>query len=376
MADLLSFRHPIAFSTAVVTLSLALLPTASTCLWGQTETVAAQPEPPTALPPQGPAEESATEEAEAELVLQFPPFELYSSFWINLHQTLIAKAMDRELPKLDCESAMDESSRAAWRSAAEIYGQKKERDYLFGTAETAAKARLALVGPRARLAGVDDIPPDQTSALASVAELYRRCGWPEHDQANRRWIAELEPHVKRHGDEIARRISRLVDRPWRAPVRVDSAVYGGSRGAYTTAFPPHVVISSVDPDYSGLAALEMLFHEGSHTFIELGAVGDAIIAAFDARGVQQPRRFWHAVLFWNSGTITRRVLVENGIEDYVPYARAQQVYRKAGWAPFRDLLDLHWAPVLDGQADLTKTMIKIADLIALERQDAEKKNSE
>jgi hypothetical protein len=135
---------------------------------------------------------------------------------------------------------------------------------------------------------------------------------------------------------------------------VDVSVQAGPFGAYTISGPPtHVVISSADPRYGGLSALEMLFHEASHAWDQV--VMDGIGRAATAQRKAPPRQLWHAVLFFTAGELTRRELERAGDEDYVEHALRNGVYDRA-CGGCRALLAKHWGPRLDGRASIDEAL--------------------
>jgi hypothetical protein len=124
------------------------------------------------------------------------------------------------------------------------------------------------------------------------------------------------------------------------------AVYASWAGAYTTLEPTHITVSSTDPGYQGDAALEMLFHEASHSMIE--QVQKALSAEAESQGKLFPRRtFWHALLFYTAGELTRR-----HVDGYTPYAIKHGLY-DSGWPGALPVLEKDWKPYLDGKIDLT-----------------------
>ena len=104
------------------------------------------------------------------------------------------------------------------------------------------------------------------ATLERLMPIYQKHWWPEHERVNRAWSAAVQPLLERHGTALSQALTRTYDTTWPSnPVPVDLSVTAGPTGAYTTGPPTHVTISSSDPSYQGLAALEMLFHESSHS---------------------------------------------------------------------------------------------------------------
>ena len=102
---------------------------------------------------------------------------------------------------------------------------------------------------------------------------------------------------------------------------MDLTVVPRASGGYSASEPAHITISSSDPSYRGYAALEMLFHEGSHGFGLLAVLIEPLNQAAAEQKVTVPPQLWHAVLFYTAGELTTRELKARGI-DYTPYADA------------------------------------------------------
>jgi hypothetical protein len=136
--------------------------------------------------------------------------------------------------------------------------------------------------------------------------------WPEHHGANRAWTAEVQLLLERHEAALAEALARTYESTWpdeRIPV--DVSVTAGPSGAYTTGPPTHVTISSTSQDLQGLAALEMLFHEASHS--DLSNLFQRLKLAASAQQATVPPQLWHAVLFYTAGELTRRELAAHGV---------------------------------------------------------------
>lgn len=231
-------------------------------------------------------------------------FNFHSNFWLNLHHFL--RIVGRGEP-ITVEMTADE--RAAWDSAVATYRTSySQRDLLRDEGMLAIKA--ALRGARESLDGIS-IPDDLRTALLTAAPVYRRHFWPAHDAANRAWIENAQTLVRQHGAKVAPRVAAPYGESWPSePIDIDLSVTAGPVGAYTT-YPPHATISSMDKSTQGLASLEIVFHENTHQWGRRLAV--IINDAAAKHGKTVPRDLWHAVLFYNSGEVTRRVLAEAGV---------------------------------------------------------------
>lgn len=276
-------------------------------------------------------------------------FNFHSNFWINLHHFL--RVVGRGQP-IKAEMTADE--RAAWDSAVAVYrATYSQRDLLMDEGMVAIKTALRGASPES-LDGID-IPADLRTALITAAPVYRRHFWPEHDAANRAWIANAEPLVRRHGAKIAPKLAAAYGETWPSEaIDIDLSVAAGPVGAYTT-YPPHVTISSMDKSNQGLASLEIVFHESAHQWGR--RLSQIIKESAETRGKTVPRGLWHAVLFYNSGEITRRVLEEAGV-PYALYGHPGVYTDLCGEGCF-EKVKAAWDPRLDGTATMEEALDRL-----------------
>ena len=189
--------------------------------------------------------------------------------------------------------------------------------------------------------------------LEAVAPIYRQHRWIEHDAANVRFVAAVQPMLARFGGELTRRLAGSFGARWPShPVRVDvvHAAQPGAR-AYTTKNPTHVTIATINPQI-GLSALEMLLQEASHGWCHV--VRGELDEASKALKADLPRELPHAVLVYNAGEITRRVLADAGIPGYQPSVEAEHLF-----AAFRPALSAHWPAFLDGRISRKEALRRI-----------------
>jgi hypothetical protein len=287
-------------------------------------------------------------------------FDFHSGFWVNLHHFLYQQALagkaNREGRAIIARGevvsveTLDEEQKRAWATALESYQKKwADRDLLWDD-------ELARINPR--LAELDDqttlkesgLPDEVIVALERAAPVYRTHWWKEHDRINRSWIAGVASLIQKHGRLLSEQFATAYRTPWaKSPVRAEVAIYAGWAGAYTTLGPTLITISSADARQQGPAALEAVFHEASHAMID--EVQKGIEKECAAQSKQAPRGLWHAVLFHTTGEIVKRALFKDGQKDYEPYAYKQGVFRE-----YRQLMEKHWQPYLDGKSDFTQAI--------------------
>jgi hypothetical protein len=150
---------------------------------------------------------------------------------------------------------------------------------------------------------------------------------------------------------------RAYNASWAAtPIAVDVTPFAGPVGGFSTGNPPHVTVSSQDASYKGYAALEMVFHEGSHAWDQL--LIDGLDNAAKANNVTLPRQLWHFVLFYTAGELTTRELRARGVTDYVMYAVKDDVYSR-GCAGCAEKITTAWGPYLDGKRSLNEALTQL-----------------
>jgi hypothetical protein len=311
-----------------------------------------------------------------------PVFELHSGFWINLHHTLYHEARLRTAAAQpdksdktsgstlnatpDAKPALTSAERHIWDDAVTYYvANYAAKDLLFSTELIQLKDQLGdfedcdeLSGRKRKFCDAG-LPAKLTQVLEAAAPVYRAHLWPGHDRANRNWIMRVAPLVREQGVGLSERLADIYLTRWpRQKIRVDLTGYANWTGAYTTADPLRVTISSLDSRNQGAAALEVLFHEGSHGIAE--PVQAAIIRECRQRDKAIPRDLWHALVFYTTGEVIRPVLGSSdataGDQDgstpdagYIPYAVREGLYQR-GWSDYFKLLQKFWQPYLDGSA--------------------------
>jgi len=321
-----------------------------------------------------------------------PVFELHSGFWINLHHTLYHEAKLRaskaELADKNARNTaspqdtapetkltLSPEEKRVWEDAVAYYAANyAAKDLLFSTELTQLKDQLGdfedcdeLSGRKRKFCDAG-LPPKLTQVLESAAPIYRAHLWQEHDRANRRWIARVAPLVRDQGVGISERLAEIYQTRWpHAKIRVDVSGYANSTGAYTTADPLRVTISSLDSRNQGPAALEVLFLEGSHSIAE--TVQAAIIRECRQRDKAIPRDLWQALVFYTTGEVIRPVLTSasasSGDQDgtasssgYSPDAWREGLYQR-GWKDYFKLLQKFWQPYLDGSASFDDAIARM-----------------
>lgn len=274
-------------------------------------------------------------------------FVFYNNRWLNLHHFLRLSARGGPAPT----GLSDEDSRA-WAAGVEFYKRYADRDLLFDDGMVEIKDALRTAEVKGTLEGLV-LDAGVKGTIDQLMPIYEKRWLVAHYSANRAWIAAAQLQLERHEAAIAQALARTYESKWPSgPILVDVSVTAGPSGAYTTGPPTHVTISSSDASLQGLAALEMLFHEASHS--DLGNLLPRVQQAASEQHVEVPRQLWHAVLFYTAGELTRRELAAHGIA-YREYAD-ERLYTTLCGTGCRDKIVEHWGPRLDGRRSVADSL--------------------
>jgi hypothetical protein len=268
-----------------------------------------------------------------------------------------------------CFAAQPGPARLGWDTAVDYY-EKVVSPADFGDHEQLL-VRFQLAGFDTEIASAAD--RDYVGIVrglrAAAAPAYAACRWPEQDRRNRDWIDALKPRLAEFERTIATRLAALYQTEWTGlpmPVDVVETVgWAGANSILLDAGGGHLLVSA---SYEGASALEVVFHESSHTLMGHGApVQKALEGAAKAAGVRLPGDLWHVVLFDTTGETVRRVLEEGGQKGYTPMLNGI-LARGDSWTAYRAPLETAWRPYLDGRRSLSEAA---ADLIqAVAKQNA------
>lgn len=274
-------------------------------------------------------------------------FAFHSNAWLNLHHLVRASARGGPPP-----IGLSDAENGQWAAGVDFYKPYAARDLLADDGMVDIKGALRGAEGRTSLDGIQ-IDTALKATLERLMPIYREHWWPDHDRANRAWIAAVQPLLERYGTALSRALTRTYDTAWPSePIPVDLSVTAGPNGAYTTGPPTHITISSSDPSYRGLAALEMLFHESSHS-----PVSNLYLRIRDEASGQKvpvPPQLWHGVLFYTAGELTARELKAHGIL-YTPYA-GEALYARLCGDGCREKIATYWTPRLDGKRSVEESL--------------------
>ena len=274
-------------------------------------------------------------------------FAFYDNRWLNLHHLLRASARGGPAP-----TGLSDEDGQTWAASVAFYKRYADRDLLFDDGMVEIKTALRGAVQKLTLDGII-LDAGVKATLERLMPIYMKPWSAEYTHRNREWIAAARLLLERHETALAAALARTYETSWpREQIPVDVTMTAGPNGAYTTGPPTHVTISSSEPSLQGPAALEMLFHESSHS--DLSNVFQRVQQAAAAQHVEVPPQLWHAVLFYTAGELTRRELAAHGMA-YREYAD-ERLYTNLCGAGCRAKIAEHWGPRLDSTRSVSDSL--------------------
>jgi len=284
-------------------------------------------------------------------------------FWLNLHHFLYvlgraeAKVADsrREAvagaPADQAEGMklLSETERQTWREAVTLYaGTLSMKDVVFD-------ADLVEITNQLKRASADKSPASLkiNQAVAAVldraAPIYRRAWWTRHRDANRAWVASLQPLLKQYGPQVLTYVTRVYQLPWtRDGYPVQISAWSNWAGAYSTSFSL-LVVSSLNKGNAGSQGLEAVFHEAMHQWDDAVAMKLEVLAKANDTKVKE--NLDHALVFYTAGEAMRSI-----VPGHTPMADVAGIWNR-GLGPFKPALDKYWKPYLEGKTTLDAALV-------------------
>lgn len=293
--------------------------------------------------------------------------------WINLHHFLYHWAQaetpapgpgQRRSPRVEVAersqtSGLTPEERQAWDAAVSYYQRELARfSLLFDRNMVDLRSQIARIS--AHPEALSGLP--HAAVFEPAMAVYRRHWWPSHEATNQAWIDQALPKLERFEPILAPRLAEAFGGRFPAEkVRVDLCSYSDWTGAYTTGTPPHIVISSKDPDLQDLHALEIVFHEVSHIEEIEQPLHAMLERGFAKHGGKPPENLWHYFIFHTAGALTNDALRSQGLPEIVPYPERTGMYRRIpAWNRYQEVLDRSWKEFLAGRLDRETAIDRIA----------------
>lgn len=288
-------------------------------------------------------------------------FEFHSNFWLNLHHQLYRLAL-RRTSGIGCETVSDASLTRwdAWRLAVSFYCERVVSDDVFSCKRFVKISQLLeQCESQNTIEETCRLPASIASILNEAAMVYRDFQWEYQNHRNREWIRAMAEYAATPaGDNVRRKLSNALKSSWpEHQIRVDVSNYATWAGAYTIKSPPQITIAATDPNNSGHAGLEVLYHEGGHLLTDY--LEAAIANEMSRHKVHLPDgNLWHAVLFYTVGEIMR-----TNFENYVPYAEKCGIWSHA-WPMYLRPLESIWLSYLRGSFTFEEAVSQLVKQVA------------
>lgn len=283
-------------------------------------------------------------------------FHFRNGFWMNLHHYIYAQALatsdsvkgplrssaEDAIQNAPCK-AIPEAQRAAWQKAIDYYRTNyTAKDWLFD--DDMRRLNDVMGNSADNHDPPASLPEELRQVLKAAAPVYRAACWTEHHRANQAWIEALQERLALHGRAMVQRLTNIYEAKWPDDMVVDAVTYANWSGAYT--YDQHITVGSVNKDYQGDSALEMIFHESSHALD--AKVFDELQAEFAAKHSEMPRDLYHVVIFFTAGILAQQELKKTD-PGYTPYAYRLGIYKRVPeWGEDEAILQRTWKPYLEG----------------------------
>ena len=302
-------------------------------------------------------------------------FAFHSDLLVNLNDALITTgtARNRGTSELffegaakTCFEALPLPVRNGWNVAVDYYANVFSSGRWNDREQFVLRINLANVGRRGDSQHQQFIAVTR-GILSSARSAYESCFWPQQNAKNHAWIDRLEIQLNNFEKPIAARLVEIYQTPWHGlPIQVDvvaTAPPVGANSIYLSPAGGHVLASS---DITDQYALEIIFHEASHTIAASGRrdpLPEALKAAANELGAELPRDLWHAALFYLTGQAVRHEVERYTGQSYIPYADARDLW-SGSWAVYRSPIRAALQPYLNGKVNLSEATNALLSTIA------------
>jgi hypothetical protein len=300
-----------------------------------------------------------------------PAFRFRSGFWQNLHHTLYYQAQVLEtvygagaaqLAPIDRAADRDfvtatNGNQDVWFRAVRIYHDHyASMSFVFD--ERLMSDDSAISGDEAQPLPAS-LPAPMRQALHIAAPIYRDALWKTHDASNRAFINRLSALVTRYHAELSARLAHIYTAQWLAqPYVVDVVQYAQWNGSYSNNAGNfvHIVMSAQDPSGRGMGALDMLFHEASHSVTDPthGTIGGPIAVAAAKLNRPAPDQFWHAVIMYAPGKLVEE-LAKSSNEKYTMVWMQPGLFG-GSWRRYYAALQTHFYPYMQRSGTLDSAL--------------------
>ena len=115
-------------------------------------------------------------------------------------------------------------------------------------------------------------------------------------------------------------------------------------------------MNTVGDDHVEGGWLELLYHEAAHHLILRTSyfVNGTINDVAEIHKLEIPRQLWHAYLFYMTGTLTKRLLTEQGMEYPYIYMERNGIFSR-----YQEQLNTHLAAYMERKVTLSEATLQI-----------------
>ena len=164
------------------------------------------------------------------------------------------------------------------------------------------------------------------------------------------------------------RLQDIYATPWHGlPLRVDVVAHAPPVGANSVVLSPeggHILVAS---SVAFVDALEIIFHEASHTIMSSrrqDPVPAALKRAAAKLEIPLPRDLWHVVLFFLTGEVVKERISEVTEREYLPYIIRHNLWRSS-WGEYRYAVEKVLPAYVKNEISLSEAAVEL--ISALDR---------
>ncbi|MBC5802497.1 MAG: hypothetical protein GIX03_05725 [Candidatus Eremiobacteraeota bacterium] len=177
----------------------------------------------------------------------------------------------------------------------------------------------------------------------------------------------MHPTLARLNAPVGSRLAHVYQTPWlRLPYRVDVVNSASWEGSFANAADGYfqIVTSSGDKENSGPVAVDLLYHEASHSVVEpsRGTIGRAISRAAQAADKPEPSELWHALIFYTPSTIIRTLVEQSESRPYRGYPEIAGLSTRV-WPRYFAAFARYWQPYVEGRGTLQGALTSVVNSV-------------
>ncbi len=208
---------------------------------------------------------------------------------------------------------------------------------------------------------LEEIAAELSSNLVSAMPIYDTRVFARHKVRLDSAIEFLENKFMPHEDLLYEQLALSLNYEFRPPMPVYLVGAGTMKGAFTSE--PSLTVINV-AELQDMDVAELVLHEVVHGAENLNQTRpQSALAVLNAelKARNKGERFpsaWHALIFWNAGELTKRLLDKS----HTQYGDRYGVYQRA-FARERELYSRYWNAYLDGKMTMREALVEVANAL-------------